>query len=113
MTFLVPVWFLFAPPGHRSPALAWSGVETTLERELSRVDMAVLAGPDRAFDALIEGCRQPMLTRLLVGKLIEVAPIAPTSVPLRPEAQAVMIAVVKVLVDELDRVVGRSHPLKG
>jgi hypothetical protein len=60
-------------------------------------------GPDELMNRLTSGCRQPTLLLGLLVEMFEAAAKAPKKLRPKPEAKIPMIAVLKIMINELDR----------
>jgi len=69
----------------------------------------VMPGPREALNSILSDCRQPSLLKLLMAQLIDEARKMPKNTRPSPEAQAPMVLVLKVVINELDHALRGSH----
>jgi hypothetical protein len=60
-------------------------------------------GPDEALNNMTSGCRQPALLQLLIAEIFEGSARAPKKLRPKPEAMIPMIAILKIMINEVDR----------
>ncbi len=102
VVFLIHAWFALIQPGFRAPQLRLPVMRDALERE---IDLLYKNGiPDRmdVLSAIVSDSRQPALLQLLLGHLFEGVKNAPKKIRPSIESQPAMIAVLKVVTNELD-----------
>jgi hypothetical protein len=103
IVFLLQGWFALVPPGTRAPELDYEAMEAELGCELEQIPLWMAEGPDELMNRLTSGCRQPTLLLGLLVEMFEAAAKAPKKLRPKPEAKIPMIAVLKIMINELDR----------
>jgi hypothetical protein len=79
-----------------------------LARELEHVPSWMAGGPSQTMNNLTSGSRQPALLQLLVAEMFVGSAKAPKKLRPNPEAMVLMTAVLKIVIDEVDRAL-RAH----
>ena len=94
-------WFALVPQGVRAPALDARVMEAACS---ALFESWRRGGPSTVgyFSRLRDACRQPALLEGLASLLVSGAKQAPKDRAPRPEVMLAMVAVLKVLLDELD-----------
>jgi hypothetical protein len=103
ITFLLHGWFALVPPGSRAPELDYQGVVADLARELERAPSWMEGEPDEAMTKMISGCRQPVLMQFVMAEMFQGSAKAPKKLRPSPEAMLPMIAILKTMLNEVDR----------
>ena len=103
ITFLLHGWFAMVPPGTPAPELDYGAMEAELARELERVPSWMAGGPSEAMNYMTLGCPQPLLLQLLIAEMFEGSAQAPKKLRPKPEAMISMIAILKIVINEVDR----------
>ena len=103
ITFLLHGWFALVPPGTRAPELDYEAMAAELRRELERVPSWMAGGPSEAMNNMTSGCPQPVLLQLLIAEMFEGSTQAPKKLRPKPEAMISMIAILKIVIHEVDR----------
>lgn len=100
---LAQVWFSFAPPGTRGPNLPRAILRDAIQREMvSLLDMLKLKTP-AALDQYMESGPQPALAKSVMGLAMHAAELMPKRQRPSPEKLAVLGAVLRAVIAELDR----------
>lgn len=100
---LANVWFVFAPPGTRGPNLSRTVLRDAIQRESLRLlDMLKLKSP-AALEDYLESGPQPALAKSIIGMILHGAETLPKKQRPAPEKQAVLGAVLRGVIAELDR----------
>lgn len=100
---LAHVWFAFVPPGTSGPNLPRAILRDAIQREmLSLLDMLKLKTP-AALDQYMESGPQPALAKSVMGLAMQAAELMPKRQRPSPEKQAVLGAVLRAVIAELDR----------
>ena len=108
VTFLLHGWFSLVPPGTPAPELDYAAMAAELARELEHVPSWMAGGPSQTMNNLTSGSRQPALLQLLVAEMFVGSAKAPKKLRPNPEAMVLMTAVLKIVIDEVDRAL-RAH----
>lgn len=103
ISFLLHAWFTLVPPGADAPELDIDAMEEELERELEQRQSWIADGPEKGLHNMTLGCRQPVVMQLIVGELFAGAKEAPKKLQPKPESLLSMVAVLKVVINEVDR----------
>ncbi|MEO6244091.1 MAG: hypothetical protein ABIQ12_01540 [Opitutaceae bacterium] len=101
ITFLLHAWFTLVPVGRRAPVLSEDAMCAALVKEIEAVPRWLSGGSKEMINGITAGCRQPALIQILVAEIFEGATKAPKVMRPPPESLPVLIAVVKVVVNEL------------
>jgi hypothetical protein len=109
VTFLLQAWFSLVPPGCRAPRLRLPEMREAMLREMDLLATKVMPGPREALNRILSDCRQPSLLELLMARLIDEARKMPKNTRPSLEAQAPMVLVLKVVINELDHALRESH----
>jgi len=98
------------PAANIAKVAAEKGIETRVDfftlklaRELERVPSWLTGGADQALKNMTSGCRQLALMQLLMTELFEGSANAPKKMRPKPEAMIPMIAILKIMINEVDR----------
>ena len=106
--FLLSVWFALVPRGVAAPPLNLPRMTEALRQETERLPAMLGTGPEGAMNSLLAGCPQPMLLQLVMAGLFEASTKVPKKLRPKPEAQAVMVLILKIVITELDRALRRG-----
>jgi hypothetical protein len=102
--FLVHTWFALVPIGCRAPELNFEMLEKTFQSNLRKIGTGLRSGQSKQFEAFIMRGPQPNIVLLLANVLMGAATDAPKEFQASFEAQPVILAMLKSLVEELDAV---------
>jgi len=103
ITFLLHGWFAMVPPGTQAPELDFEAMVAELGRELECVPSWMAGGPSETMNHMTSGCRQPALLLALIAEMFEGSAQAPKKLRPKPEAMISMIAILKIVINEVDR----------
>ncbi len=103
ISFLLHGWFALVPPGTRAPELDYEAMVAELGRELARVPSWMVGGPSETMNNLTSGSRQPALLLSLMAEMFEGSANAPKKLRPNPEVMISMIAILKIVINEVDR----------
>jgi hypothetical protein len=103
VTFLIQAWFALVPPGSPAPVLHYEDLERAFRTGLDQIRLGLAGGPEGSLQRMLSDCRQPELTQLIMDGLLDAAMRAPKKVRPSPAAQAVMVVLLKAVLNELDR----------
>ena len=103
MSFLLHGWFALVPPGALAPELNFEAMAAELARELDHVPSWMAGGPGEAMNKMTAGCRQPALMQSLMAEMFDGAAKAPKKQRPSPEVLIPMIAILKIVINEVDR----------
>ncbi len=103
ISFLLHGWFALVPPGTQAPELDYEAMVAELTRELARVPSWMSGGPHEAMRNMTSGCRQPSLLQFLIAEMFEGSAKAPKKLCPNPVAMIPMIAILKIMINEVDR----------
>jgi len=103
ISFLLHGWFTLVQPGTLAPELSFEAMEAEFARELAQVPSWMASGPGEAMNKMIAGCRQPALMQLLMAEMLEAATKAPKKQRPNPQVMIPMIAILKTVINEVDR----------
>lgn len=103
ISFLLHGWFALVPTGAQAPELDYEAMVVALARELERVPSWMAGGPHEAMNHMTSGCRQPALLQFLMAEMFEGSANAPKKLRPNPEAMIPMIAILKIMINEVDR----------
>ncbi len=102
VTFLLHGWFALVPPGTQAPALNYEAMVAELGRELERVPSWMAGGPSETMRNMTAGSRQPALLLALIAEMFEGSAKAPKKLRPNPEVMIPMIAILKIVINEVD-----------
>jgi hypothetical protein len=108
ISFLLHGWFTLVPPGTQAPELDCEAMVAELARELESVPSWMAGGPHEAMNNMTSGCRQPALLQILIAEMFEGSAKAPKKLRPNPEAMIPMVAILKIMINEMDRAL-RAH----
>jgi hypothetical protein len=99
--FLVDAWFALAPIGCRAPEIDYADFQSTYLSNLRHIeDCAQSPGPQK-LESFMQSSTQPALTMVMLGEVFETINKMPNKTRPSPEAQRVIVAVLKTLVEKL------------
>ncbi len=105
---LLEAWFALVPRGCRAPEIGFTELETDFEFNLRQLLACAEAGTPKKLEAFLQSGPQPGLLLMLLGGFLENAKIAPKKLQPGPEAQAVILALLKAVVEQLDEALRRK-----
>jgi hypothetical protein len=101
--WLIQVWFLVVPPGTRGPALEVRSLQRAIEVQLGTLTRLLQNNRgEREFKAFMQSGPQPDLSAFMVAQMCETTSATPKKIRPQPEAQAIMAAVLRAVIVELD-----------
>ena len=100
--FILQIWFALVPRGCRAPEIGFEDLEQTFVSNLRQLQDCVQADTPKKLGTFIQGGPQPGLMLVLLGGFLEAAKRAPKK--LRPsfDAQPIILALLKSVVEKLD-----------
>jgi hypothetical protein len=101
VTFLLHGWFALVPAGRMAPGLRGDAMVAALAHELKQIPRWTQGKPDETIAAIVDGSRQPGLVQLLLAEMFEGASQAPKKLRPDPDSIPLMIAVLKVVTNEV------------
>ena len=102
--FLVQVVLALVPPGHRAPPTSISSLREILAANLKGMERGLRAGKPEALIRHLETSPQSSVAGLVCGQMMELAVNGPNELRPSLDAQPVIIALIKSVAEELDRV---------
>jgi hypothetical protein len=100
--FLLQTWFALVPDGCRAPEIDFDRLGKTFEANLRELDVCARAGTPKKFEAFFQSGPQPGLMLAIMSGFIPAANAAPKEIRPTPDAQPVILALLKTLVEKLD-----------
>jgi len=101
VSFLLHGWFTLVPSGMKAPELNYEAMGEELARELDRVPMWMVGGPNETMKNMTAGSRQPALLQLLIAEMFKASAKAPKKLRPNPESMVSMIAVLKIVINQV------------
>ncbi|MHB8519895.1 MAG: hypothetical protein ACYDH9_03965 [Limisphaerales bacterium] len=111
MPFLVQAWFALVPPGTWAPRVTFEDLRDAFNRTLGTLCQAVDRPPEELLKRVIDDCRQPALTQLLMLEVLQTA--SKFAERIQPKARMVMAIVMLVVTDAVDRALRTPSHLQG
>ena len=106
-TLLVPllatIWFVFVPPGTRGPILPRAVLRNAIQQETEALMDMLNLKTRSAVDDYIEAGPQPVLSKAMMGLVMSGTELMPKKERPSIEKQAVLNAVLRAVIAELDR----------
>jgi hypothetical protein len=106
--FLLQIWFAVVPCGCRAPEINFADLEATFLANLRQLDICAQAGSPKQMEAFFQSGPQPALMLALLGAFLEAASTAPKKLRPALEAQPVILALLKSVVETLDGALRRK-----
>lgn len=112
MPQLIEVWFAFVPAGCFGPEILFQELHAALGQQLLRLKEVVTrqASYGESAKFLLENGPQPELMALLASQLLEQSEERPAKQRPRPEALPLMLLVLALVIEVLDRKCREDHP---
>jgi len=104
IAFILEAALAFVPPGHRAPITHYDSLEEIFNSNLAEILASFNANKPDAIMACLATCTQPQLMLLLATQILKGFLNGPKDLHPRLEAQPVILALVKSVIEELDRV---------
>ena len=104
MVFMAQVAFALVPPGHRAPPTSFDSLRQTLAANMKGMEQSLRAGKPDVMMKFLEKCPQSAVAGLVCGQMMELAVSGPKELRPSLDAQPVIIALIKSVTEELDRV---------
>jgi len=100
--FLLQTWFALVPCGCRAPEINFAELEKTFETNLRQIGYCVMDGTQEKLQSFLQNSPQPGLMLALLGGFLEAANTAPKKFRPSLEAQPIILALLKSVVEKLD-----------
>lgn len=106
--FLLQTWFALVPCGCRAPEINFAELEKTFAANLRQLESCVMAGTPEKLQSFLQDSPQPGLMLALMGGFLEAANSAPKKFRPALDAQPVILALLKSIVEKLDEALRRK-----
>lgn len=106
--FLLQTWFALVPCGCRAPEIDFADLEDSFAANLRQLDICAQAGSPKKMEKFFQSGPQPALMLALLGGFLEAANTAPKEIRPALEAQPVILALLKSVVETLDGALRRK-----
>lgn len=100
--FLLQTWFALVPCGCRAPEINFAELKKSFEANLRQFESCVMVGTPEKLQSFLRNSPQPGLMLALLGGFLEAANTAPKKIRPSLEAQPVIWALLKSVVEKLD-----------
>jgi len=100
--FLLQAWFALVPLGCRAPEIDFADLEKAFASNLLQFDACAQASTSKKLESFFQSGPQPNLMLVLLGGFLEAANTAPKEVRPAVDAQPVILALLKSVVEILD-----------
>ncbi len=101
-TFILEAALALIPPGHRAPATSYESLQRIFEANLDKLLLNAEKNTPEAFIDFLADSPQPHLVQLLAVQLMSMSVEGPKKLQPRVQAQPVILALIKSVVEELD-----------
>lgn len=101
---LAHTWFTFVPIGCRAPELNFKAMEKAFESNLRQIETRLRTGTQKQFESWLMNSPQPNMILMLASTLMQAAASGQKELRTSIEAQPVIMALLKTIVEELDAV---------
>ena len=101
---VIRIWVAFVPPGTRGCNLNRRYLRVGIHRETTGLLAILRDKSPEFFGAYMEGGSQPLLAQIIVEQLMKFGDMLPKTSRPSPEQNVVIAAVLRAVIDELDRV---------
>jgi hypothetical protein len=108
--FLMQAWFTLVPAGCRAPEFDLSDLQASFTANLSQLRACLQAGNFKKMESFLRSGSQPELTLVLLGLCLGSAGTAPKNIRPSRDAESVIMALLKSVVEMLDHVLRRKPP---
>jgi hypothetical protein len=98
----VQTWFALVPIGCRAPELDIRAMEKKFESNLRQIVARIQSDNKKQFESAVMDSPQPNMVLLLISALMQSAEEAPREFRASVEAQPVILALLKTIIEELD-----------
>lgn len=106
--FILQCWFALVPCGCRAPEIEFVDLERSFADNQRQIMECLLTDTPKKMDAFIQRCPQPGLMLMLMASFVKAAKKAPKELCFSPNAQPVILALLKSVVETLDEVLRRK-----
>jgi hypothetical protein len=100
--YLLQVWFAFVPRGCLAPEINFGDLEDAFDSNLREIKLCAQAASPKKLESYFARCVQPELMLALAGGFLDTANTAPKAIRPSVEAQPVILALLKSVVEILD-----------
>ena len=100
--FLLQAWFALVPRGCRAPEITYESLQRTFRENLQQLVGTLESQTPQKMEAFFQSGPQPNLMLVLLSEFLRAAANAPKDFRPRPEAQPLILALLKSVVDVLD-----------
>jgi len=100
--FLLQTWFALVPPGCRAPEIDFDELKKSFAANLRQLEVCTQAATPKKMEKFFQDSPQPGLMLAVLGGVIQAAGTAPKEIQPTPEAQPVILVLLKTLVEKLD-----------
>ena len=107
--FLLQTWFALVPCGCRAPKINLAELKQTFAASLREIESCVMVGTQEKLQSFVQDSPQPGLMLALLGGFLEAANTAPKKFRPSLEAQPVILALLKSIVEKLDEALRRKR----
>ncbi len=106
--FLLQTWFALVPCGCRAPDINFAELEKTYAANLRQIEACIMVGTQETLESFVQSSPQPGLMLALVGGFLAAANNAPKKFCPSLEAQPIILALLKSVVEKLDEALRRK-----
>jgi hypothetical protein len=100
--FLLQTWFALVPRGCRAPEIDFAAMKQGFAANLRELEICTRAATPKKIEKFFQSGPQPGLMLALLSGIIPAFQDAPKTIRPSPEAQPVILALVKTVIEELD-----------
>ena len=106
--FLLQIWFALVPRGCRAPEINFADLEISFAENLRQLEACAQAATPRQLESFFQKGPQPGMMLVLLGSFLEAANTAPKQFRPPLDAQPVILALLKSVVEKLDEALRRK-----
>jgi len=106
--FLLQTWFALVPRGCRAPEIDFDDLEKAFLSNLRQIATCAEAGTPKKLESFFQSGPQPGLMLVMLGGFLQAANTAPKKIRPSLDAQPVILALLKSVVEKLDEALRRK-----
>lgn len=106
--FLLQIWFALVPAGCRAPEIDFDELGKNFAANLRELEKSAKAATPKKLQAFFQKGPQPEMMLVVLGAFIPAATDAPKEIRPSPDAQPVILALLKTVVETLDAALRRK-----
>lgn len=106
--FLLQAWFALVPRGCRAPEIDFDDLEKAFTASLRQLEVCTQSASPKKMELFFQSGPQPGLMLAILGGIIPAANTAPKEIRPTPEAQPLILAFLKTVVEKLDAALRRK-----